>query len=150
MEAKQSSFGLHLSDTLLLMRKYLSLQFQNSNSELRFEDWMALLPVWERPGISQKELSEALVRDKTTISRLVDVWVNKAWVERKADPNDKRLYRLYLSTKGEKVWKKGLPLVEDADRVFRSGLTSQEEKTFYQLLFQLRSSVLLEMENSNH
>ncbi|TGL23306.1 MarR family transcriptional regulator [Leptospira bourretii] len=132
-----------MSETLLLMRRFLSDEFENKRIGMRFEEWMSLLPLAESESLNQKELSERLVKDKTTISRLVDGWVKKNWVKREISESDKRQYNLRFTKKGKEVWEKGLPIISSADLVFRKDLTEADEKELYLLLFKIQSSVQL-------
>lgn len=104
---------------------------------------MQILPLVESESLNQKVLSERLVKDKTTVSRLVDGWVKKSWVKREVSPQDKRNYVLRLTKKGKEIWEKGLPIVTAADLVFRKDLTEADEKELYLLLFKIQSSVQL-------
>ncbi|MDZ4724846.1 MAG: MarR family transcriptional regulator [Leptospira sp.] len=136
-----SYLGIHLSETLLLMRKYLTQQFEKKLPTLRFEDWMQLMPVVLSAGITQKVLSEQLVRDKTTISRLVDNWEEKGWVKRKISSEDKRSYGIFMTKKGTENWEKGVPIVIEADQIFKKQLTNEDEKTLYFLSFKIRTAI---------
>ncbi|MCW7481277.1 MarR family winged helix-turn-helix transcriptional regulator [Leptospira kanakyensis] len=135
--------GIYMSETLLLMRRFLADEFEKKRMGMRFEEWMSLLPLSESESLNQKELSERLVKDKTTISRLVDGWVKKTWVKREISETDKRQYNLRFTKKGKEVWEKGLPIIASADLVFRKDLTETDEKELYLLLFKIQSSVRL-------
>lgn len=136
-----SYLGIYMSETLLLMRRFLSDEFIKQRIGMRFEEWMSLLPLDDSESLNQKELSERLVRDKTTVSRLVDGWVKKSWVKRVVSDTDKRQYQLRFTKKGKEIWEKGIPIVRSADQVFRKDLLEKEEKELYLLLFKIQSSV---------
>ncbi|EMY68933.1 MarR family protein [Leptospira vanthielii serovar Holland str. Waz Holland = ATCC 700522] len=133
--------GIYMSETLLLMRRFLANEFTKKGIGMRFEEWMQLLPLTESETVSQKDLSDRLVKDKTTVSRLVDGWVKKAWVKREVSATDKRFYILRFTKKGKEIWEKGLPIITSADAVFRKDLSDVNEKDLYLLLFKIQSSV---------
>lgn len=135
--------GIYMSETLLLMRRFLVNEFEKKRIGMRFEEWMQLLPLTESETVSQKDLSDRLVKDKTTVSRLVDGWVKKAWVKREVSSHDKRFYILRFTKKGKEIWEKGLPIITSADEVFRKDLSDANEKDLYLLLFKIQSSVQL-------
>ncbi|XDD43753.1 MarR family winged helix-turn-helix transcriptional regulator [Leptospira sp. WS60.C2] len=136
-----SYLGIQLSETLLLMRKFLSSEFEAKHIGMRFEEWIQLLPLMEKESINQKGLSDRLAKDKTTISRLVDGWVKKGWVKRIQSPEDKRIFSLKLTPKGKSIWEKGLPVVQNADLVFKKNLKGEDEKDLFLLLFKIQSSI---------
>lgn len=50
--------------------------------------------------LAQRDLTERLRLDKSTVSRLVDGLVRKGYVTRERDPANRRLYRLLLTAEG--------------------------------------------------
>jgi DNA-binding MarR family transcriptional regulator len=65
--------------------------------------WVLLLRVRDRPGLSQKELSELLEVEPITVARLVDRLEGRGMVERRADPRDRRIWRLHLRPEADPV-----------------------------------------------
>jgi len=61
----------------------------------------ALLKVlWERDGQSGAELGERLVFDSATMTGLIDRLAQADFVERRADPADRRVNRVFLTERG--------------------------------------------------
>lgn len=58
--------------------------------------WVMLIWLERRPGLSQKELAELLEVEPITVARLVDRLEARGMVERRADPADRRIWRLHL------------------------------------------------------
>ncbi|MGH7068866.1 MAG: MarR family winged helix-turn-helix transcriptional regulator [Acetobacteraceae bacterium] len=58
--------------------------------------WVMLIWLERRPGLSQKELAELLEVEPITVARLVDRLEARSMVERRADPTDRRIWRLHL------------------------------------------------------
>lgn len=58
--------------------------------------WVMLIWLERRPGLSQKELSELLEVEPITVARLIDRLEARGMVERRADPEDRRIWRLHL------------------------------------------------------
>lgn len=59
--------------------------------------WAMLIWLDRRPGLSQRELSELLEVEPITVARLVDRLEARGLVERRADPSDRRIWRLHLA-----------------------------------------------------
>ena len=59
--------------------------------------WMILGRVQRAPGLSQRELAEILEVEPITVGRLVDRLEARGLVERRADPDDRRIWRLHLT-----------------------------------------------------
>ena len=58
--------------------------------------WVLLLRLSYRPGLSQKEAADLLEVEPITVARLVDRLVALGLVERRADSQDRRIWRLHL------------------------------------------------------
>jgi DNA-binding MarR family transcriptional regulator len=88
-------------------------------------------------GITQQELAEWLLVTKGNIVGLIDRVSAAGWVERRTDPEDRRVNRLYLTNAGRKLMAKVEPgqaaLVKD---VFGK-LTEKELRQLHGLLERL-------------
>ena len=55
-------------------------------------------------GINQSGLAELLEVEPITMVRLLDRMQEAGWVERRVDPADRRVYRLYLAEKAKPIF----------------------------------------------
>jgi DNA-binding MarR family transcriptional regulator len=67
---------------------------------------MALGELADVEGMSQHELARLLGLEKSTVSRLVAGLVDRGWVSRERNPNNRRLYRLQLTPDGQATAKR--------------------------------------------
>ena len=67
--------------------------------------WKVLFRLERRPGLRQIELADMLDIEPITLSRIVDRLEEAGLVERKADPADRRAWRLHVTARAR-------PLVE--------------------------------------
>lgn len=58
--------------------------------------WVMLIRLQNEPGLTQKELAELLEVEPITVARLVDRLESRGLIERRADPQDRRCWRLHL------------------------------------------------------
>jgi DNA-binding MarR family transcriptional regulator len=65
--------------------------------------WVILAWLDRQPGLSQKELADVLDVEPITVGRLVDRLEARGMVERRADPVDRRIWRLHLRAEAEPV-----------------------------------------------
>jgi DNA-binding MarR family transcriptional regulator len=69
-------------------------------------------------GMSQRELGEVLVVDRSNVTGLLDRMEKAGWVKRSDDPRDRRVYRVSLTAAGRQLWRRVNPLyVESVARV---------------------------------
>jgi len=65
--------------------------------------WAVLAKVERNEGMSQAELAEQMEMQPITLTRLVDKLCENDWIERRGDPNDRRINRLYLRKAGRQL-----------------------------------------------
>src|SRR6185312_400621 len=58
--------------------------------------WVILARLDRQPGMSQNELATICEVEPITVGRLIDRLESRGMVERRADPNDRRIRRLHL------------------------------------------------------
>ena len=71
--------------------------------ELSFMEMRLLMLSGQKPGITQKELVERSHLDKGQMTRTLAGLQERGWLERTADESDKRIRRLFLSAKGQRL-----------------------------------------------
>jgi MarR family transcriptional regulator for hemolysin len=84
-----------ISDVGRLLRTYAD-QKARRFGQTRAQ-WAVLLRLERREGLKQSDLAEDLDIQPITLTRLVDRLCDNGLIERRADPNDRRAKRLYLT-----------------------------------------------------
>lgn len=74
-------------------------------------------------GLSQRELSDRLVVDRSNVTGLIDRMEKAGWVRRTDVPGDRRVYRVVLTNAGRKLWEEVTPLYRSAVAHVTRGLT---------------------------
>ncbi len=93
-----------------------------------------LISVWRNPGITQQALAARLDIATMSVCRQVDALEARGMIERRADPADRRVRRLYITAKTDPVIH---PMLERIDRIsdlFLSSLSKAERETLLKLM----------------
>jgi MarR family transcriptional regulator for hemolysin len=88
-------FAFTLNDVARLLRTYAdqkAAQFGMTRAQ-----WAVLVRVERAEGLSQSELAEGLDLQPITLTRLLDKLCESGLIERRADPADRRVRRLFLT-----------------------------------------------------
>ena len=88
----------------------------------------------ENPGISQDELSKLIGGNKNNASSLVKRMTSSGLVNRKPKKNDKRAFEIFLTSKGEKIFKETTLIADNLREEVLSGLPSNTEEELVHLL----------------
>ena len=71
--------------------------------ELTRAQWRALKATGRHEGLSQTELAEYLDMEPIPVGRVIDRLEKTGFIERRADPGDRRRWQLYLKPKAHAV-----------------------------------------------
>ncbi len=90
--------------------------------------------------LTQRELSDILVVDRSNVTGLVDRMETAGWVKRQPVPGDRRAYQIRLTTAGRKLWQKVHPIYEKAAAEVVGVLTPVQAKSVTRALGTLEAS----------
>lgn len=105
----------HLLKVRMGLRQVIMRELRGEGVEINFETLQVLNRVRQTPGITQQGLAEMTVRDKSSITSLVNKLERGGLVTRTGDEEDRRNKRLYLSEEGERLAETFKPVI---DRVY--------------------------------
>jgi MarR family transcriptional regulator for hemolysin len=96
--------------------------------------WAVLIRIERSEGLKQTELAELLDLQPISLTRLLDRLANNGLIERRADPNDRRANRLYLTPAAKPLLGRLAELGADMMETVLDGL---DEKSVERMLKQL-------------
>lgn len=76
-------------------------------------------------GLSQRELSDQLVVDRSNVTGLLDRMEAAGWVRRADHPADRRVYRVLLTPAGRRLWEMVTPIYVAAVTEVTRGITEK-------------------------
>ncbi len=88
--------------------------------------WRAIEVIANKPQLSQAELASELGLGTATVGRLVDRLLERGFVVRMSDSEDRRAFRLEVTDKALKSLSDLAPMAEDLRSELLSGLSSRE------------------------
>ena len=89
-------------------------------------------------GLTQTELADICDKNKPNITRILDNLSRKGFVERHTDPNDRRCFRISITSKGRALFEELRPVVEQVFRKAFRGITKAE----FTLLNEVQDKIL--------
>jgi DNA-binding MarR family transcriptional regulator len=92
-------------------------------------------------GLSQADLSRMMLVNRANITSLVDRMEKAGFVERTADPNDRRYNIIKLTAKGQKKLEEVVPLYAREVKKVMSPLKDTDQKKLICLLESVRTSL---------
>lgn len=104
---------------------------------ITFPQFGALLRLSFKDNITQKELSEIMDTDTTTIMVICDSLEKKGLLKRMKDPSDRRVNRLVLTEKGNDIVSKAYPLMIKRYEFFVESISKEELEAITPILDKL-------------
>ncbi len=74
-----------------------------------------LADLWSKDGVAQKELGLSMIKNKSSVTKMLEALEKDGLIEKKDDSLDKRKKLIYLTDKGHKI----RDLVKDKSKVYR-------------------------------
>jgi DNA-binding MarR family transcriptional regulator len=93
-------------------------------------------------GISQRELGDLLVVDRSNVTGLLDRMGQAGWVQRADDPADRRAHRVVLTREGRRLWAKVRPLYLEVVAQITGGLSAAQISASRETLRQLQAGAM--------
>ncbi len=104
--------------------------------------WVVLVWLERRPGITQQELASLVEVEPITIARLVDRLEARQCVERRLDPNDRRVRRLHLLPDAKPLLKEIHAYRRALERMVTAGLPKQDVACVLNALNAMKTNLL--------
>ena len=139
-QADNRSFAYLLLDVTRLLRKHFDRRAAPLG--LTRSQWRALKAIHRHPGVSQAELADLLELEPIPVGRVIDRLQQAGFVERRADPDDRRRWRLHLLPQAMQV----MDGIVDVSTQLRSealeGLSDDDVEATLQALRHIRDNLV--------
>ena len=139
--AANEPLGSLISKAHLSMKNYFNHLIRQQRIEITADQWGLLTVVHHAPGISQSDLARRSRKDKTGVTRMLDLLEKRGYLFREDDENDRRAYRIHVTPAGEQVLKQVAPLAAEVNRVSCAGLDADQAEALKDMLYQIRDNI---------
>jgi DNA-binding MarR family transcriptional regulator len=107
------------------LRQFMQKKFRENNIDLTYEMHQIMACLWGKDGVKQQELADLTLKDKASMTYLIDNLTKRGLVKRREDATDRRSKLIYLTAKGKGLGEKVEPWVGElftiASRDFQIG-----------------------------
>lgn len=103
--------------------------FAAEGIEITTEQWSVMACLWNEDKVTQQALCQLTAKDKPSMTRLIDKLENSRLVTRVADPNDRRINLIHLTTAGAALQAKATEIVMQVAERTLNNITDEELNT---------------------
>lgn len=133
------SMGFLIADASRLMRRNFDGRARSIG--VTGPQWRVLTALARNAGINQGGLAEFLEVEPITLCRMVDRLQEAGLVERRADPNDRRAWQLYLTDRAHPLLSQLKELAAGLIDEALEGFEEDEKAQFMAMLERIRSNL---------
>ncbi|MBS0241897.1 MAG: MarR family transcriptional regulator [Proteobacteria bacterium] len=130
-------FGWLTADIARLMRTVFDRRVKRLG--ITRPQWLAIVRLNRRPGASQSELADMMEIERAPAGKIVDRLEERGWIERRPDPDDRRINRIFLTDRGERVHALISPIAEATVSDSLVDLDEAEVEQLTELLIRVKS-----------
>lgn len=103
---RQEALGFAMEKTVKMMRlTFNRLLLLHPEAEVTVDQWILINILHKYGVLSQQALGEYTFKDAPTVTRMIDLMVEKGLVTRQADVKDRRKFNISLTDTGTKMFK---------------------------------------------
>lgn len=133
------TIGFLLNDTARLFRRAFNARVRDSG--ITALQWRLLSYLKRHEGIRQGPLADLIEVEPITLSRMVDRLAEAGLVERRADPADRRAWRLHLTPRATAMLSGKQKVAQSLNDEATEGLTLAEHDQLIALVERVRANL---------
>src|ERR671925_1233213 len=122
---------------LVLVTRLSRVAYRRATEEIlgmRLKQFSALSYLRWMPGVTQRQLGDAMLLDANNCVLLLNDIEDAGWAERRRDPNDRRRHVVEITNSGREALERAEQALDDLEEEVLEGLTPQERGTLRELL----------------
>ncbi|OFX80370.1 MAG: hypothetical protein A2X17_00285 [Bacteroidetes bacterium GWF2_41_61] len=89
--------GVYLNLVHNQFKQYLNKIFHNRGFNLTPEQYLVIDTLWDEGVLSQQQIADIIIKDKNSVTKLIDALEKKGLVQRRTDEQDRRLNKIHLT-----------------------------------------------------
>ena len=134
------SLGYLLGRSLRVFKGQVAEEVKNKDFELSLEQYVILYMINSSGDLIQQDLANHLQKDKSLIVRQIDGLIEKQYLVRLTNKEDKRKKNLILTPKGLEMMNQMNELVMIVSRKLLSGVSDSDYATFRSVLNKIQEN----------
>ena len=133
------TIGVLVSDAARLLRRRFDARARRIG--VSRAQWQVLISLARNEGINQSGLAERLEVETITVGRMVDRLADAGLVERRADPADRRAWRLFLTPQAHPILAELHGVAGEVRGEMFAGIDEADQAVLHGLLARLRANL---------
>lgn len=129
-----------IESTIKEYRKYAQKNISSKIKDITIDQGLVLLFINEYTELTQKEIAELVFKDNASMTRMINTMVQKKYLKRSMNNEDRRRYKIELTNKGKDVVRKLPPIIQNNRNTSLKGITKNELNQLERILNKIKSN----------
>jgi len=129
-----NAYSFLLDRTSRRIKQYAQKQFKKQSFGVTVDQWAVMKKLNEVQGCSQSDLTTFTNKDAPTLTRIIDLLVNKKLVERQLDSEDRRKFFVCLTPIGQQTVRDLSPKIDAIRKQAWQHMTQEDFENFKEIL----------------
>ncbi len=143
--AKKSEITAAFNRKLLMVntayRQFIQAKLKEHNVDLTFEMLQVMACLWNQDGINQQETANITVKDKASMTYLIDNLTKRGLVYRTEDANDRRNKLILLTEQGKFLKTSIQPVIDEMHEASGKNIDVSKLKEFMAILDKIEDNL---------
>ena len=115
-------------------RQFAQRNIRKSQLDITIDQWLVLKTIKDQPDLTQTKMAAIVFKDYASVTRIIELLVERSYLTRSFHPVDRRRYQLHLTPLGKKVYEQLVPIVYSNRERALNGLEAAEVEQLQHLL----------------
>jgi len=115
-------------------RQFAQQQLVKHGFDITIDQWMLLKAIHDHPGETQQQIAQTIFKDFASVTRMVELLVEKKYIVRSPHPTDRRRFELKLAKTAVELMAKMQPVIENNRKIALKDIDKQQIHLFEEVL----------------
>ena len=129
-----------IESTIKAYRKFAQKNISSKIDDITIDQGLVLLFINEYDRLTQKEIAELVFKDNASMTRMINTMVQKKYLKRSMNNEDRRRYKIELTLKGKDVVSMLPPIIENNRNTSLKGISKNEINQLETILNKIKSN----------
>lgn len=129
-----NSLGFIIINTSCSIKDEVRKGFVEKGYDITLDQFAVLIRLWDKDGLSQRELCERTLKTKSNITRILDSMEKKGLIFRQINKEDRRSFGIFLTDQGKAVKDELIPTAVRINSKIFKNINKEDGEVFLKVL----------------
>ena len=143
----ENSIGFVVYSASKAFQKAFDLELRNK-AGITITQSKVIFSLYLHSGLTQRELADKIGVESPTLVPIIDKMEEDGYVERRSDPNDRRIKRIYTTSKTDSLWDSVMECATHLRKISIKDVSEQEIKLALEIVKKITENLIIYLGDS--